>query len=97
MLLPSPPTVYVRGFLTSGQIAMQMPSIACEINQPGGILTYGRRRITNTLAILDRLIPAPPWIRLGTPGRAVEAQNSVWLQVEALRDKAQGIWIDPTE
>ena len=85
----------VTRLLTSGQIAMQMPFASLEINQPGGI--YLDTKITNTLAILDRLsLPSPMGFDFGTPGTGKSnAQKSVWLQVRMLYgDKAQGIWID---
>ncbi|MGO5413724.1 VirB4-like conjugal transfer ATPase, CD1110 family [Slackia isoflavoniconvertens] len=88
----------VTRLLTSGQIAMQMPFASLEINQPGGIY-LGQSKITNTLAILDRLsLPSPMGFDFGTPGTGKSnAQKSVWLQVRMLYgDKAQGIWIDPT-
>ncbi len=88
----------VTRLLTSGQIAMQMPFASLEINQPGGIY-LGQSKITNSLAILDRLsLPSPMGFDFGTPGTGKSnAQKSVWLQVRMLYgDKAQGIWIDPT-
>lgn len=88
----------VTRLLTSGQIAMQMPFASLEINQPGGIY-LGQSKITNTLAILDRLsLPSPMGFDFGTPGTGKSnAQKSVWLQVRMLYgDRAQGIWIDPT-
>ena len=88
----------VTRLLTSGQIAMQMPFASLEINQPGGIY-LGQSKITNTLAILDRLsLPSPMGFDFGTPGTGKSnAQKSVWLQVRMLYGgRAQGIWIDPT-
>ena len=75
----------VTRLLTSGQIAMQMPFASLEINQPGGIY-LGQSKITNTLAILDRLsLPSPMGFDFGTPGTGKSnAQKSVWLQVRML-------------
>ena len=68
----------VTRLLTSGQIAMQMPFASLEINQPGGIY-LGQSKITNTLAILDRLsLPSPMGFDFGTPGTGKSnAQKSV--------------------